>query len=147
MVNRLKRLYYWMLCPASAGLFLAAGAKESGLIEPWVLPPALQPLFFILAALTSIAAPLMLRTLFAHSLRSSSRADAQSFLKFQQRLLLTSLLTPWLAIIVMVFEFQKFYASSIVLMALYAAYYYYPSERRIAFDTKIFRVEAHEKNI
>lgn len=117
------------------------------MIDPWVLPLALQPLFFVLAALTSVAAPLMVRILFAHSLKGSSKADAQSFLQFQQRLLLTALLTPWLAIIVMVFEFQKFYASSIVLMALYAAYYYYPSERRIAFDRKIFRVEAYEKNI
>ena len=116
------------------------------MIDPWVLPAALQPLFFVLAALTSVAAPLMVRTLFAHSLRSNANTDAQSFLKFQQRLLLTALLTPWLAILAMVFEFQKFYASSIVLMALYAAYYYYPSERRIAFDRKIFRVEAYEKN-
>ncbi|MCP4114201.1 MAG: hypothetical protein GY737_02155 [Desulfobacteraceae bacterium] len=136
-----------MLCPALAGLFLAAGAKELGLIEPWVLPPALQTLFFVVAALTSVAAPLMVRTLFAHSLRESSGADPQSFLVFQQRLLLVALLTPWLAILVMVFDFRNFYGSSMVLMALYAAYYYYPSERRIDFDSRIFRVEGYEKNI
>ena len=136
-----------MVCPASAGLFLAAGAKEFGLIEPWVMPPALHPLFFVLAAITSIAAPLMVRTLFAHSLRESPGAGPQRFLGFQQRLLLVALLTPWWAILVMVFDFQEFYGSSMILMALYAAYYYYPSERRIAFDSKIFRVEGYEKNI
>lgn len=136
-----------MLGPASAGLFLAGGAKESGLIAPWVLPLAIQPVLFVLAALTSIAAPLMVRTLFAHSLKGSPRVDGQRFFKFQQRLLLIALLTPWLAILVMVFEVQKFYGSAIILMALYAAYYYYPSEGRIAFDRKIFRVEEHEKSI
>ena len=135
-----------MICPALAGLFLAGGARETDFFSYLNLPLDLAAVFqtvflVLLTAGTCFAAPLMMRTLFANSLKNQHGAGSEQFFKFQQKFLMISLLTPFWSIFVMMFEFQKFHGSSIILMGLYSVYYYYPSERRIAFDEKIFRVK------
>lgn len=141
MVTQLKRWYLCMVSPAAVGLIIAATAKEMGMLQLGDISTIVQQFLFVLAAVTALAAPLLMRTLFANSLKDSSGVGGPKFLRFQQRLMGVAMLTPWWALFAMVFEFQKFYASSIILMALYAVYYYFPSQRRIAFDRRIFRVK------
>jgi hypothetical protein len=50
------------------------------------------------------------------------------------------MITPYLALPACLFELPKFHFTGTVLMALYAAYYYYPSKKRVDFDRRIFRV-------
>jgi hypothetical protein len=95
---------------------------------------------FVAAVMTAIAGPIFLRTLFAHSVRARHHVDAADFLKFQRRILQVSQITVYLAVAAVWFNFPRFYAAAIVLMGLYAMYYYYPSRQRIDFDKKIFRV-------
>ncbi len=79
-----------------------------------------------------------LRTLFAHSVRNQRQVDVGRFLAFQRRILWISLITVYLAFAAVLCEFPRFYAAAIVLMGLYAMYYYYPSQQRIDFDKKNF---------
>ncbi|MFO7750709.1 MAG: hypothetical protein R6V54_11525 [Desulfobacteraceae bacterium] len=142
MVEILKKRYIILLLPPVLGFFLVGGAKgfglpPSGLPEP---PAFLPVLLFVLSAVTSVAAPVLTRTLFAHRMRNQKRVDKDRFLVFEKRLLTMVLLTPWFALAAYGLDFQRFYSTGIVLMAFYAVYYYYPSKKRIAFDQRIFRV-------
>ena len=132
-----------MILPA-VGLFLVFGlARELNLIQPgqFVIPSVLHAIVFVLSAVTAIAGPLFLRTLFAHAMREKTRVSAEKFLSFQKKILWISQITPYFAFTAVFFDFPRFYAGAIVLMALYAVYYYFPSEKRISFDRKIFRVK------
>lgn len=144
LVNRLKKTYYLMTGSALAGLVVSGLAKTYGIIPLWHVGKGGQALLLVVSAVTCFAAPLMMRTLFAHSLKGRHGAQSDRFFRFQHRLLLVSQLTPWWTMFVLVAEFEKFHGSAIILMGLYAVYYYYPSQGRISFDQKIFRVKSDE---
>ena len=131
-----------MIIPAVC-LFLVFGlARQLNLVVPgqFVIPGIVHSIVFVVSAITALAAPLFLRTLFAHSMRKKTRVPANVFLSFQQKILWISQITPYFAFMAYLCDFPRFYATAIVLMALYAVYYYFPSKKRITFDQKIFRV-------
>ncbi|MCD4721982.1 MAG: hypothetical protein K8S13_19285 [Desulfobacula sp.] len=139
----LKRQYVLIILPA-VGLFLAFGlARALNFIRPgqFIIPSVLHSILFILSAVTAIAGPLFFRTLFAHSMRKQKQVPAKEFLSFQRKILWISQITPYYAFAAVLCDFPRFYAAAIVLMALYAVYYYFPSRKRINFDRKIFRVK------
>ncbi|RLB88683.1 MAG: hypothetical protein DRH26_13110 [Deltaproteobacteria bacterium] len=139
----LKRQYVLIILPA-VGLFLAFGlARALNFIRPgqFIVPSVLHSILFVLSAITAIAGPLFFRTLFAHSMRKQKQVPAKEFLSFQRKILWISQITPYFAFAAVLCDFPRFYAAAIVLMALYAVYYYFPSQKRINFDRKIFRVK------
>ena len=75
------------------------------------------------------------------SLKQQTGAAPRKFLLFQKKMIWVSLITPYLAFAAVLCDFVKFYAAALVLMALYAVYYYFPSQKRITFDKKLFRVK------
>lgn len=124
-------------------LFLALGLMEIwGIFTPGSLtvPPAVHSVVFIMAALTAVAGPIILRTMFVNTVKDQQYARENDFLGLQKKILWSSQLTPYIAFFAVVFGFPKFYAAAIVMMALYSLYYYYPSRKRIDFDRRIFRV-------
>ncbi len=131
-----------MVLPALGLLLILGTVKSLNLVTPgcFSLPAVLPAAVFVVSAITAIAGPLFLRTLFAHSVRKQQMVPAADFLTFQRRLLWISQITPYLTFVAVFCDFPRFYAAAIVLMGLYALYYYYPSQKRIGFDKKIFRV-------
>ncbi|WP_320040426.1 hypothetical protein [uncultured Desulfobacter sp.] len=104
------------------------------------LPEIWHAILFTGAAVTAIAGPVMIRVLFAHKVRQKSRVSQALFLTFQRRLIMVSGITPYLALAAVWNKFSEFHACGIILMALYAVYYYFPSQKRIVHDIKMFRV-------
>jgi len=139
----LKRQYIIIILPV-LGLFLVFGlAKQLNFITSgqFAIASVLHSMVFVLSAITAIAAPLFLRTFFAHSMRKQHQVPAKEFLSFQKKILWISQVTPYFAFTAVLCDFPRFFAAAIVLMALYAVYYYFPSKKRIDFDQKIFRVK------
>ena len=142
-MHKTLQKYYMILVLPGLGLFLVLGlAMALDLASPgwFVISSRVYVTVFVAAVMTAIAGPIFLRTLFAHSVRALQHVDTADFLKFQRRLLQLSQTTVYLAVAAVLFNFPRFYAAAIVLMGLYAMYYYYPSRQRIDFDKKIFRV-------
>lgn len=142
-MHKTLQKYYMTLVLPGLGLFLILGTVTSlDLVSPgWVvISSRVYVTAFVAAVITAIAGPIFLRTLFAHSVRARQQVDITGFLKFQRRLLQVSQTTVYLAVAAVWLNFPRFYAAAIVMMGLYAMYYYYPSQRRIDFDKKIFRV-------
>jgi hypothetical protein len=137
----IKQLYYALALPAVGLIALLYGARQAGMALGPVSPGFFwRTTLFTAAAITAVAGPILIRSLFAYSLRGQDRASSAAFKRFQHKLILVSGLTPYLALAALYLNLPKFHASAIVLMAMYSLYYYYPSVRRINFDKKIFRV-------
>ncbi|CAB1058248.1 hypothetical protein D1BOALGB6SA_3004 [Olavius sp. associated proteobacterium Delta 1] len=49
------------------------------------------------------------------------------------------MITPYFALAAYLLQMLRFYSSGAILMGLYAVYYFYPSQTRIAFDRRITR--------
>ena len=65
----------------------------------------------------------------------------QEFLDFEKKLIIISMISPYIIIIPIIFNFSSFYFAGIILFSLYSIYYYYPSEKRIDFEKKLFRIK------
>ncbi|MCB2149590.1 MAG: hypothetical protein KQI81_24125 [Deltaproteobacteria bacterium] len=142
MQTRLKKYYFCLLLPSMVIIAAILTARALDLIVPLrvIHGQVLARVIFILAIILSVAAPVFLRTLFAYRMRLSVSTPPDAFFRFQQRLIGAALLTPYLILVTCLVDFPRFYHAGVILSALYAGYYYYPSPRRIAFDQRIFRI-------
>lgn len=98
-------------------------------------------LFFILAGVFSLALPIFYRALFVSKLKDRKIIPLQEFLDFEKKLIIISMISPYIIIIPIIFNFSSFYFAGIILFSLYSIYYYYPSEKRIDFEKKLFRIK------
>ncbi len=142
MTKTLQKWFYIMLIPALAGLgglwllrtirSVASGGSPGGGI--WA------PLLFVLSMASAVAAPILIRSLFAHRVRHRSRISAPEFLRFQRLQIVTVMATPYLALTAYALAVPRFYLAGIILATLYGLYYHFPSRQRVVFDQRIFRV-------
>ena len=142
-MNRyLKRVYFSLAAPAAAGFLIAWPIKITGPPE-WgrqlIFAAPVAESLFVAAAILSIAFPIYYRSWFAHRNRREKRVPERALLKFERNLIVGTMITPYLALTACVLPLPRFHLAAIALMGLYAAYYFYPSERRIAFERRIFR--------
>ena len=143
MINKLKKTYFILLIPAIVGFICIYLAKKFNFLhfgQPQFIS-ILAPSVFVLSVIFGIAAPIFFRSLFAHKISNEKSTTESKLIKFEQSLIRIALVTPYLGLVAYFFEFQKFYFSATFIMTLYAVYYFYPSQKRIAFDKRIFRVK------
>ena len=142
MTAELKRTYFIILAPSLMGFIIVYGAKAYDLFRLDRVDNVniFGSVILIFCVTLAIALPIFYRTLFAHRKRDQRMVSEADFVKFERRLMVISLATPYLALAAYALEFPKFYTTAAILMGLYAIYYFFPSEKRLAFDRRIFRV-------
>ena len=143
MAEALRRTYFAILTPAILGFIVISGFKALGLIpiDQIGYMKLLAPLLLVLSVIFAVALPMFFRALFAHRVREQKNVSEADLLRFERTFLYIALITPYLALIGYLFEFPRFHLAASVLMALYAVYYYFPSQRRIRFEKRIFRAQ------
>ena len=143
MGDALKKTYLSLLLPAVVTLLLAYGARGTGLIPAHsnISVSFIAPCFFVLSVALAVAAPILLRSVFAHRVRNQQTVAEPAFVRFEKRLIGVALISPYLLLPAYLLNFPDFYFIGMALSALYAAYYFYPSKRRIQFEKRIFRVK------
>ena len=143
MSRELRTIYFKLLIPAVSGIFGFFLLKVFGFFTVGQLriTPILAPVTFVLSVIFAAALPVFLRTLFAHRMRFQKHTSAQDLIKLERHLIFSALVSPYLVIPAFLFEFPQIYFAGTVLMALYAAYFFFPSERRLRFEKRVFRVK------
>ncbi len=143
MIEKLKKTYFSLLIPAIVGficIYLSKKFNFFNLDQPQFIS-ILAPIVFVLSVIFGIAAPIFFRSLFAQKMSDKKNTSESKLIKFEQNLIRIALVTPYLGLFAYLFEFKKFYFTATFLVTLYAVYYFYPSQKRIAFEKRIFRVK------
>ncbi len=143
MTQDLKRIYFTLLLPAVAG-FIAVFTLQYFHLVDWNIPtiPSVIPaIFFITSVCFAVALPIFYRTVFANKRRQQTHTAEEDWLKFERNLLSIAMTTPYVSLIAQILQLPRFQLAGTIIMALYAAYYYYPSKRRLDFERRIFRVK------
>ena len=94
----------------------------------------------VLTALFSVALPIFYRSLFANKVKDRKSITINEFLKFEKNLIIIAMIAPYFLVFTVLLNLSGFYFGTIVIIALYAVYYYYPSEKRVEFEKKLFRI-------
>jgi hypothetical protein len=142
MPNELKQLYTALFLPVVAGFIMVYLLDGAGLLlfDSAAYCRILAPSLFITAALFSLGLPILYRSYVAHKLRGHKLISWPEFIRFERHLICIALVTPYLALMALAFKVPGFHFAGIVLMALYAGYYFYPSQKRLLFEKQIFRI-------
>ena len=130
--------------PAVAGFILILALQNSQLVRFSIpqIPSVLSFIIFIISVCFAVALPIFYRTVFANKRRHQTSTAEDDWLKFERNLLYIALVTPYVCLIAQILRLPRFHLAGTIIMALYAVYYYYPSERRIEYERRIFRVKA-----
>lgn len=142
MAETLKKTYFFYLGPVVITFIVLTILKASSSLNPGDItyPPILAAVIFVLSVLCALAAPIFYRTFFAHCVRNMKNTASHELLRFERNLLRIALITPYLGLVAYMLDFPNLYFGGCVLMSLYALYYFYPSQTRLAFEKRIFRV-------
>ncbi len=136
--------YFWqILTPAVILILFSEGLKVigAGVELDARLSYEISVVVFVLAALTALGIPLVIRLLFVKKVKELKQVDSRAWLHYEKQSILYALLTSYLFFVASVLQFSNFFYASIFLLALYAGYYYFPSDKRVAFEKKIFRIK------
>ncbi|RLB40148.1 MAG: hypothetical protein DRH12_10470 [Deltaproteobacteria bacterium] len=141
MEAKLKKLYFALLIPAIAGFIVAGLARAILRPKTYIADsfPQLAPLLFVLAVASGVAFPILLRTLFVNKNRNRKHITEAELLKFEQGTLYIALLAPYFCLAGFFLGISQFHFYGTVLASFYATYYFYPSQKRISYERKIFR--------
>jgi len=99
----------------------------------------------VLAALFSLALPVFYRTLFVNKIKDRKTITINEFLKFEKDLIVIAMIAPYFVFFTLLISIPEFYSGTVIIIALYAIYYYYPSEKRIKFEKRLFRITEENK--
>ncbi|MBW2603153.1 MAG: hypothetical protein JRE28_02400 [Deltaproteobacteria bacterium] len=143
MAAQLKRTYFYLLIPSISVFIAVFFSRRFNLMDPYVheVPDILPPILFILSVVFAVALPILYRALFANRMRHRNSTPETDWLKFEHNLIRIALVTPYLTVFAHFLQIPKFHLSGTTLATLYAIYYFYPSQKRIAFEKRIFRVK------
>ncbi len=135
----LRRFYWIVLAPALIALglsgFLVADIPGTGSSR------AVSVAFLVISGGLAVVLPLWQRIFFGRNTTRGSSVGRDSFVSFQKRFMLSGLLSVYVVPLAFLCNIDKIPLLWIIILALYAAYYYYPSQRRVEMDSRIFRVQ------
>ncbi len=93
-----------------------------------------------LAGVFGIALPIFYRSYFVYKIRNRKQISLDTFIRFERVLLTTALVTPYFLVVSLLLNMMEATNILITLFAIYAAYYYFPSGKKVLFEMKIFRL-------
>ncbi len=139
----LKRTYINLLLPAVFLIVLVYLGQFLNILNKEQIQSVriVSIILFTLGALFSFALPIFLRASFVNKVKDLKQVTIDQFITFEKKLLSVVMLSPYVVFLAVIFNIPNFYLSGTVLFGLYAVYYYYPSEKRIKFERKIFKVK------
>ena len=137
------RLYYFKLVIPALLCCLIMFILEKMNIDVFLgeISKAGTVLLIFLAASFSILLPLWLRIFFIRKVRGQKDVSVEQFIQFEKTFILIAELSLYIVLIAYVFKVPKMQMFFIALFGFYAAYYYFPSPKRIHHEKKLFRVK------
>ena len=94
----------------------------------------------IAEAFFAVVLPLWYRILFVNKMKGEEYTDEHRFMRFEKHFLTIASISAYILIAGYLLALPRIPLSVMVLFVLYALYFYFPSEKRIRIEQKIFRV-------
>ena len=102
----------------------------------------------IFSTITSLVFPIWFRIIKFNRLRKNVVMNKNEFLKFEKILIVIPQISVWIYFIADIFAISKMPRLYLMILGLYSVFYYFPSEKRIKLEKRIFRIiENEQQNI
>ncbi len=145
LVKKLQRLYYLIISPAillvlvffvSERLQYQISMQEAGRV--------MSTAIMVFAAITSTILPVWYKIILIRKLRNKQKISTQNFVSMQFRIVITVSFSVYWIFPAYLYQLPEMPMVITAFFALYGLYYYYPSQKRIDTEKKIFKIEDDE---
>jgi len=96
------------------------------------------------AGLFAVGLPVFYRSLFVNKVKNLKDVPIADFINYEKTTIMIALVTPYVLAFSLILNLKETYISFLSFFSIYAAYYYYPSGRKIKFEKKIFRIKEED---
>ena len=141
--NDLQRYYRKLMIPIILLVMISVVIKTVFPVQ-WISDErakAFGILLFALSTISSLVGPLLYRLILIRRFKLHHHVPRKNFLSFQKNTLRIALTTFYIFILALITSASDLVYIGIFLLSLYSAYFYFPSQRRIDFEMRLFRVE------
>ncbi len=140
MRRNLQKFYFIMILPAVTGYVLLYVLEQLGMApERWPIPPIGSGILVFSAGFLAVVLPVWFKIIFVRRVRHRKKITAAEFIRYQKIILFCAELSLYVVLMAERFEVPRMPMMLIVLCGFYAAYYFFPSRRRLEFEKKLFR--------
>ncbi len=146
MANELRKTYFLLITPAVILTVVVYLLLHYNIWEGVNFTPSrtFSVVYFVLAIAVGVALPIFLRVFFFSKLKEKNFTTPEEFTAYQKQIIKVVSITAYMAFGAALVKMESFYFGGTVLAAIYALYYHYPSDKKIRFDKKIFKVKTEE---
>ncbi len=143
----LKKIYFWQLI---SSVFLVVVAYLVTyffhLSDKSIVPgQTVSVVVTTLSGVMGIAIPIFYRSFFVYRLKGKKQISRDAFVSFEQTLISIALTAPYFLVISILMNMNQTSNMLIAIFSLYAIYYYFPSEKKVLFEMKLFRIKPIKK--
>ncbi len=141
--KNLQRIYYWQLVPAAILLIMAYALTFIFHLADQNLSAGktVTIIVTVLSGVIGIALPVFYRSYFVYKIKDQKKIAEDTFLNYERTQITLALLTPYFLIIAVLMTMNQTALILITLFSIYVLYYYFPSEKKVLFEMKIFRIK------
>ena len=100
-----------------------------------------QVIMMIASGLFAVVLPLWYRILFVNRMKGKANTGKPRFMQFERDFLALASVSVYILVAGFILALPRIPLSVMVLFVIYALYFYFPSEKRIRSEKKMFRVE------
>ena len=150
MRNKIRRKYYFLVFPALLIALILIIFKQYNIFQinpSQSITNTISPVIFIFTAILALALPILYRSIFNNSIKNNKDLTVEKLLRFESRTLYMIASTAYLVLLAYFLQLPQFYFAGTVLFSLYGLYFYYPSEKRIENEKRIYRVKEDSSSI
>jgi hypothetical protein len=143
----LQKVYYLRLLPAVALIVLAYLLQYFFHLTGNTVAAGLAVTVAVttLSGVAGVAIPVFYRSYFVHRVKDKKVVAADEFIGFERALISIALLTPYFLALAMLMNMSQTALILITLFSLYAGYYHFPTEKKVRFEMRLFRIKPMEK--
>jgi hypothetical protein len=140
--HRPNRLFISGAVPAGLLLALLYILEMKGVHAIHRAPPRLLTVaLLLLSATTALLIPLWLRIMLVRRRTGKRMITTPVYRQYQRQVMLSAWIAIYLLPLAAALQLARVPLFCVAMFALYALYYYYPSQRKIAFEHRLFGVE------
>jgi len=143
----LKKIYFWQLISAVFLVVVAYVVTFYFHLSDKSVAPGLTVSIVVttLSGVMGIAIPIFYRSFFVYRLKGKKQISRDAFVNFEQALMSIALTAPYFLVISILSNMNQTANMLIAIFSLYAIYYYFPSEKKVLFEMKLFRIKPIKK--
>ncbi len=143
MQQTLKKHYLSILLPGIIIFAISYLIYNTGgiLSENTSTPRIISSIHVFLSAIFTFLAPMWLKITAVNKLNKSKKIEISEFIRFEKLFISISLISVYIFISAYLFKLSKIPMSVVIIFCLYSIYYYYPSNKRVNLEKRIFRIK------